>query len=240
MEPGAGPVAAGNRERAVCGRFNLTHTPGLDVLLKTLGHDLRLPPARVNVAPTESVPLLRNGEVVEARWWLTPHWAKHPDQKYSMFNARSETLARSPAFRGPFRRSRGMVPMSSFIEWRAGSGGKQPWLISNETQALAIAALWDIWDGGEGTAPLLSCTLVTTAAARAFSPWHARMPVMLTAEELPRWLDNERAIKSDDPLFASRLKEPLQLFPVDRAVGNSRNKSAALMEPAGDPVFLHP
>jgi putative SOS response-associated peptidase YedK len=224
----------------MCGRFNLIHTPGLDALLGALGHDLRLPTPRVNVAPTESVPLLRNDEVVEARWWLTPHWAKQPDQKYAMFNARSETLGRSPAFRGPFRRSRGMVPMSSFIEWRPESGGKQPWLISNEAQALAIAALWDVWEGDEGTAPLLSCTLVTTAAAQAFSPWHARMPVMLSAEDLPRWLDNDRAIESGDPLFAPRLKEPLQLFPVDRAVGNSRSKSAALMEPAGETVFLQP
>ena len=34
-----------------------------------------------------------------------------------------------------------------------------------------------------GEAPLLSCTLVTTAAAPAFQPWHARMPVLLRRDE---------------------------------------------------------
>ena len=39
--------------------------------------------------------------------------------------------------------------MSSFIEWRPEGGVKQPWLITNEQQALAVAALWDVWEGGE-------------------------------------------------------------------------------------------
>jgi len=162
----------------MCGRFNVIDSPGLQQLLRDLGIDLSLPQA-VNVAPTENIALVRVGEsgpaVDFARWWLTPSWAKEVSQEYSMFNARSEKLASSPAFRGPFRRHRGLVPMSSFIEWRTENGVKQPWLISNEEQALAVAALWDVWEGGE--TPLLSCTLVTTAAAEAFKPMK-RGPLM--------------------------------------------------------------
>ena len=171
-----------------------------------------------------------------ARWWLTPSWAREVDQKYSMFNARSETLATSRAFRHPFKSQRGIVPMSSFIEWRPEGGVKQPWLITNERQAFAAAALWDVWEGGEQ--PLLSCTLVTTAAAPEFEPWHARMPVLLAPEECERWLDNSRVIAPDDPLFRSELKMPLRLQPVSRAVSNSRHKHLDVLQAEGDVIEL--
>jgi putative SOS response-associated peptidase YedK len=220
----------------MCGRFNIVQTPGLDALLNSLGIAVKLPPARCNIAPTESVPLLRREGGGEARWWLTPSWAPALDQRYAMFNARCETLASSRAFRGPFRRQRGIVPMSSFLEWRKEEGARVPWLITNAEDALAVAALWDVWERGE--APLLSCTLVTTAAAPAFREWHQRMPVLLTAEEALRWLDNGRAIPSDDPLFAPVLKFPLRLAPVARAVGNASRKDPALMAPAADWITL--
>ena len=220
----------------MCGRFNVIATPGLQALLDSLGHHLSLQTPRYNIAPTESVALVADGELQDARWWLTPHWAKTVEQKYSMFNARSERLRESPAFRKPFRSQRGVVPMSSFIEWRGTAGNKQPWKISNEQEALAVAALWDVWRGAEE--PLLSCTLVTTAAAEAFKPWHARMPVLLGGAALDRWLDNSHEIAADDPLFAPRLQLPLHLTPVDRAAGNSRNKSAEVMAPAGETVVL--
>lgn len=223
----------------MCGRFNVIDSPGLQELLQDLGIDIALPQA-VNTAPTEHIHLVRSiGDTrksAPARWWLTPSWAKTVDQKYAMFNARSETLASSRAFRQPFKSQRGIVPMSSFIEWRQEGAVKQPWKITNPQEALAVAALWDVWQGGDG--PLLSCTLVTTAAAPAFEPWHHRMPVMLAADECDRWLDGGRVIAPGDPIFRSELKYPLRLQALPRAVGNARNKDAALLEPVGEEVEL--
>lgn len=223
----------------MCGRFNVIDSPGLRELLADLGVDLSLP-QRVNVAPTEQVSLVigeaGGRRVDDARWWLTPAWAPAVDQKYAMFNARAEGLAQSRAFRQPFRRQRGVVPMTSFIEWRPENGVKQPWLIRAAEGALAVAALWDVWRGAEE--PLLSCTLVTTAAPPEFEPWHGRMPLLLSAAERGRWLDNERPVDPADPLFRRELKQPLALAPLSRAVSNARNKEASLMEPAGDWVAL--
>jgi len=218
----------------MCGRFNVIDNPGLQELLRDLGIDLQLPQA-VNVAPTEQVSLIRSNkgetELVSARWWLTPSWAKAVDQKYAMFNARSESLSSKAAYKKPFRSQRGVVPMSSFIEWRKEDGVKQPYCITSDSEALAVAALWDVWSGGEQ--PLLSCTLVTTAAAPSFSPWHSRMPVVLSPEECQRWLDNDQVIADDDPLFRSELKTDWQVAPLDRGVGNSREKRLELLEPVG-------
>lgn len=225
----------------MCGRFNVIDSPGLQQLLKDLGIDLKLPNA-VNIAPTEAVSLVRTvdgGNCLDsARWWLTPSWADEVSQKYAMFNARGETLAKSPAFRGPFKSQRGVVPMSSFIEWRKEGSVKQPWLISNPDGALAVAALWDVWSKGE--VPLLSCTLVTAQAPPVFAPWHDRMPLLLDRQEQGRWLDNSHTIATDDRLFASRLKVPLELTRLDRAVSNSRNKAPELLKPQSEPVLLRP
>ncbi len=223
----------------MCGRFNVIDSPGLQGLLRDLGIEINLP-TRTNIAPTEAVGLVRRTEgrpqLDAARWWLTPSWAPAVDQKYSMFNARAETLATSRAFRTPFRRHRGIVPMSSFIEWRTEDGVKQPWLVTNSEQAFAAAALWDVWEG-DGS-PLLSCTLVTTAAAQAFVPWHKRMPVVLEAAEMERWLDNDHEVAADDPLFRSQLKSPWQLQRVSRDVSNARNKNPSQMEGLGEVVQL--
>ena len=225
----------------MCGRFNVIDNPGLQQLLQDLGIDLKLPPG-INIAPTEQVPLIRGAEsgpdLDAARWWLTPSWAPAVDQKYAMFNARSETLAKSRAFRQPFKRQRGIVPMTSFIEWRTEGGVKQPWLITNADKAMAAAALWDTWSGDGGE--LLSCTLVTTAAAALFKDWHGRMPVLLSADECPRWLDNSQLIAPDDVLFRSELKYPWNLQALPRAVSNSRNKDPSAMEGFGEIVELRP
>lgn len=225
----------------MCGRFNIIDSPGVQQLMRDLGVDLNLP-TRTNIAPTEEVGLVRRGsenaQLDTARWWLTPSWAPAVDQKYSMFNARAETLATSRAFRTPFRRHRGIVPMSSFLEWREEGGVKQPWLISNPVQALAVAALWDVWEG-DGV-PLLSCALVTTAAAEAFLPWHKRMPVVLTGDEMSRWLDNSVEVAADDPLFRSELKYCWQLQRVSRNVSNARNKNPSDMEGLGEVIELSP
>jgi putative SOS response-associated peptidase YedK len=225
----------------MCGRFNVIDNPGLQQLLRDLGIDLQLPRG-INLAPTDSISLVRESgaqRLLEpARWWLTPSWSKEVSQKYAMFNARSETLASSRAFRQPFKSQRGLVPMSSFIEWRLEDGVKQPWLITSEQQALAIAAIWDVWEGGE--TPLLSCSLVTTAAAPAFEPWHQRMPVILAPEECDRWLDSSHVIVPDDPVFRNELKMPLRLQRVSRGVSNSRNKDMRVLHGEGEVIELPP
>lgn len=209
--------------------------------MKALGLDMSLPPG-INLAPTDTVSLVRevDGErrLQPAYWWLVPSWAREVSQKYSMFNARSETLAQSRAFAKPFRSQRGLVPMSSFIEWRVEDGAKQPWLVSNAGQALAVAALWDEWRGGDSDEPLLSCTLVTTAAATSFAPWHKRMPVLLAPDEQAAWLDNSRQVDADSDIFRPQLKMPLRLAPLSRAVSNARNKEPELLRPVGEVVEL--
>ena len=105
----------------MCGRFNVTSDPLSRLLMELLG----MPhpgPDNFNAAPTESIVVARLGEdgapeLVPMRWWLTPFWAKEMSTRYSMFNAKSEKVHQSPAFREPFRNRRCVVPVSGFYEW---------------------------------------------------------------------------------------------------------------------------
>jgi putative SOS response-associated peptidase YedK len=48
-------------------------------------------------------------------------------QKLATFNARAETVAEKPMFRGAFKRTRCLIPVSGYYEWQDMPGGKQPW-----------------------------------------------------------------------------------------------------------------
>ena len=223
----------------MCGRFNVIDNPELQQLLRELGIDLGLP-SRSNVAPTETIALVRQAdgtsELAEVRWWLTPPWAKQVDQKYAMFNARCENLANSRAFAQPFKRRRGIVPVSSFIEWRSENNARQPYLIAARDSALALAAVWEHWEG-DGQV-IESCALVTTAAAPEFEQIHKRMPVMLADSERERWLDCSAEIAANDPLFSAQLKFEMSALPVSRGVNNARNKELELLDPVGEGLSL--
>ena len=167
----------------MCGRYNVHDDPWLQTLLRELGIDAQLA-TRVNVAPAEPVPVVFEEDgrrrMREMRWWLVPSWAPAIDTRYSMFNAKAETLATSKAFRGPLRHRRCILPASSFIEWTLSEGRKQPWLIRAEGAAIAFAGLWDVWEKDGNY--LESCTIITTDAAPGLERLHRRMPVMLRAE----------------------------------------------------------
>src|SRR5436190_9355815 len=66
-----------------------------------------------NMAPGQPHPVVvQNGnrELAVMTWGLVPHWAKEPSTRYSTINARAETLADKPSYRGPLRKGRCLVP----------------------------------------------------------------------------------------------------------------------------------
>lgn len=211
----------------MCGRFNIVDSPQVIALLDFLGLPIDHLQTQYNIAPTETVPLVHQFEeqrlLSPARWWLTPQWAKEPDTRYAMFNARWEKLDSSPAWRGPFRHHRSIVPASSFIEWKSDSQGKQPWLVTLPQQrAMAFAALWDLWE--RDGAHILGCAIVTHASDERFWDIHDRMPLVLDEQGMMAWMaDGDLTFKDVKSLHTS---EPFEVFEVDRGINNSRAKEA--------------
>ena len=225
----------------MCGRLNIQVTQLTKLLMAILqeeypGDD------NPNAAPTETLPVLRSGDdgqiqCIPMRWWLTPSWSQGPSTRYSMFNAKAETAARSPAFRGPFAKQRCVVPVSGFYEWQRRAGHKQPFFISDQAQeGLLLAGLWDAWQprGSAGeTAEHLSFTLLTTAAHPSLDELHHRQPVFLRPEQAVQWLDPQVETSALKSLLASDLPVPLRLTPVSNEVNSARNKSSRCYHPVG-------
>ncbi len=75
---------------------------------------------------------------------------------------------------------------------------------------------------------LLSCTILTTEAGAATRHLHPRSPVVLTEEAAERWL------AAPDPTLMRPIPDDrLDMWPVDRAVGQVRNDGPELAAPAG-------
>ncbi len=201
-------------------------------------------PVSYNAAPTASVPVLRCPDAEQAggelelamlRWWLLPHWSKTPEIKYATFNAKSEEAASKPAFRGPYRNRRCVLPVNGFYEWKSqGDGTKQPYFISRaDGDLLMLAGLWDRWASENGSEVIESCTVLTAKPNAEMQPIHNRMPCIIEPEDLAAWCDpSERETQRIGSMLGPAADGVLTMHPVDRRVGNAKvHNDAGLMEP---------
>ncbi len=206
----------------MCGRFTLIawdeiegrFVPagsGMDMIRERFaGADLA---PRYNIAPTQDViTITSDGEANTARsmrWGLVPSWAKDISIGNRMINARAETLSERPSFRSAFRRRRCLVIADSFYEWKRNGRSRTPMRISLESGELfGFAGLWESWNSPDGRR-ILSCTIVTTAANEFLAPIHDRMPVILSQDAEPMWLD-------PDVQDTDALSELLTPYPSER------------------------
>ena len=163
---------------------------------------------RFNIAPTQSVAIVRNRpgreltiirradgsaerELASVRWGLIPAWAKDPAIGNKMINARAEGVSDKPSFRAAFRSRRCIVPASGFYEWqRQGRGPKQPYLIQRKDgEPLGFAGLWERWHDRASGEVIETCTIITCAPNELLAELHDRMPVILDPADYDRWLD---------------------------------------------------
>jgi putative SOS response-associated peptidase YedK len=233
----------------MCGRF-VQHA---DPEMYAGRYDAELDPdglggarASWNVAPTRPVLAIRftpgkdgtPGRVLSAlRWGLVPSWSKGPDNRYSMINARAETLASKPAYRSAFKRRRCLIPAEGFYEWRASSpsakGPKQPYFIRRDGDAsLLLAGLWESWRTPAGDM-LQSCTIIVTRANAVIAAVHDRMPVVIEPAMADAWLDPDNAdLDGLSGLLQPAPDDRWRLDPVSTRVNNVRHDGPELLDPS--------
>ena len=227
----------------MCGRVNVSSGPLTLLFMDMVGQPYPADSDRHNVAPTEPLPVLRatnHGglEPATMRWWLTPYWSKEISPRYSMFNARAETLETTRAFKEPFARRRCLLPIAGFYEWVREGDRKLPYYIRPRADdGLLLAGVWDRWRNGDET--LESFAVVTTAAHARLAFVHDRQPAILTRAEGRRWLgrgEDPAQLRSD--LLRPRLPVALSVVPVSTYVNNSRNEGDRCVEPIGKTIEI--
>lgn len=221
----------------MCGRFNVNKLADALLILFGIedGHDAT---PRYNIAPMQPLAAVRENaqsgmrELCFLRWGLIPHWAKDPTIGNRMINARAETAAEKPSFRGAMRYRRCLIPAHGYYEWKKMSAGKQPYNVRMKDGApFAFAGLWEIWQGPDGGA-VESCTILTTEPSARLRAIHHRMPVILPPEEYDRWLDiDEKNPAAVVPLLRPYPHEALIAVPVSPYVNNPKNDDPRCIEP---------
>jgi len=216
----------------MCGRYTNTLTweelYGLYQL--TLDPPMNLRP-RYNIAPTQDVLTVvgtdEGRRAATMRWGLVPFWATEMPNA-STINARAEGIAEKPMWRDPFRQRRCVVVADGFYEWTGKLSDRQPHYFTRaDGQPLSFAGLWD-----RNTAfDIVSCAIVVTEANRQMRAWNDRMPVVLEAGDIDRWL------AEPDSSLLKPSKTELRIHPVSKAVNNVRNEGPDLIEPIGQDLL---
>jgi putative SOS response-associated peptidase YedK len=229
----------------MCGRYTNTAGP------EELNERFRVPISsdagtrRFNIAPTEQVLAIVSpkGEPQARllRWGLVPPWARDLKGGAKMINARMETVATTPAYRGliPKASRRALQLADGYFEWlkpeRRGEPRQPFYFQVDRGVPFAFAAIWTpaLIDGEWiASVSLLTCDSAPNRTAAAI---HDRMPVMLADREAQQaWLDPrlgaEDALALCGPLPESRLSA----HPANPAVNKSGDLDAegpALLTP---------
>lgn len=232
----------------MCGRFSLTATP--EEVRELFGLlELEDFPARYNIAPTQPILVVIDGEraapgsnlperrALLVRWGFTPGWVKDPKEFPLLINARSETAIGKASFRAAMRHRRILVPASGFYEWhRPAKGSGEPsqayWIRPRKGGIVAFAGLMETWSSADGS-EVDTGAILTVGANSAIARIHDRMPVVIAPEDFSRWLD----CRSQEPRAIEDLMKPadpdfFEAIPVSPKVNAVRNTGPEIQERA--------
>jgi putative SOS response-associated peptidase YedK len=126
---------------------------------------------KLHLFPKYAAPVILPGRKLEVLQW----GFQHPTLNKVVFNARAETAAKNPLFRGAVKNARCLLPTTGFFEHDA---QRRKYLITLPEPIFAFAGLYR---RGE-------CTMLTCAPNAVMERIHNRMPVILQKRDYDRWL----------------------------------------------------
>jgi putative SOS response-associated peptidase YedK len=225
----------------MCGRFAITQPSDTvaQVFEARPANDLPHVP-NYNVCPSDNIHVIyRDDEVRKLgmmRWGFTPSWYKTLNDGPLLINARAETIADKPAFKGACRTRRCIIPMSGFFEWERSSQQKLPWYIEPNASAgmgkmFAFAGIWQDWSAPNDLASeqMQTCAMITTEANESMGKIHHRMPVALAQKDWGLWLGEEG--RGAAPLMRPAAEDVMTFQRVGTEVNSSRAAGPQLIEP---------
>ena len=191
-----------------------------------------------NVAPQSMQPVVRpdsetgERELTIMRWDLIPFWAKDSKMAFNTINAKAETITTSPAYREAMKRRRCLVPADWFYEWKKlDAKTKQPYAIAmKDAELFAFAGLWDSWKDKASGHELLTYTILTTDPNELLKTIHNRMPVIVPPKDYSRWMAPADPAQLPVDLLRPYPADEMKAWKVGKAVGNTRNNDASLVE----------
>jgi len=161
-------------------------------------------------------------------------WAKDPSIGSRLINARGETVAEKPSFRGSFKHKRCLILADGFYEWKTFGNrkSKTPYFIHMKNRKpFALAGLWDSWESPDGSG-IKTCTIITTGPNELMENLHDRMPVILHPRDYAKWLDaSPQAPEKLLPLIKPFPADEMSAYAVSTLVNKPENDSPELVVP---------
>lgn len=221
----------------MCGRFDrhselAVFTDLIDGLTLEGAPDL---PLSYNVAPSQDAAAIvvddQGGRRFRAlNWGLVPAWSNKPELRRPI-NARAETVAEKPMFRGAFAHGRCLVPCDGYYEWTNTAAGKRPYYFRAAGGApLLIAAICE-HNTRLAPYPLHTFCLLTREASDVVRGVHHRMPVLFRGEAAERWLAHATPADELGRLLREGGIDELTFHPVATVVNSPANDSPECIEP---------
>ena len=218
----------------MCGRFAITiPSDAMSQLFDAQpANDLPDVP-NFNVCPTNFIHAVTyNGlgrKLESLRWGFVPNWYREVNGGPLLINARSETIAKKPAFSNASRARRCLIPCSGFYEWSKDlEGNKIPWFITrNDNAPMVFGGVWQEWSDEIGI--IKTCAIVTTASNTKLSRIHHRLPLVLERSNWGLWLGEEGHGAS--VLMKPTDDETLNAYRVSKNINSNRSSGPDLISP---------
>lgn len=107
-----------------------------------------------------------------------------------IFNARSESVKEKPLFKYDFESRRCMIPVAGFYEWKKTGKEKEKYSFFTEGAPLFLAGIYCKNPEGD------RFTILTRQAEGCMEGIHDRMPLILTREDIEKWLFSRKEAES--------------------------------------------
>lgn len=199
------------------------------------------PERRYNVSPPLLVNVItydreRKGRALKPmRWGQTRQKALPFEFGNPQSSVRVETIKRTGRFAEIWNpRFRCIIPVKLFYAWRKGDGpGRNPAfaVAMKDHQTMLLAGTWRP-RGAKESAEVDSFVVLTTSASPAVAPVQERMPLILSIDNLSKWLGEADAAKNEiSDLMVPLPSEQLAIWEVDPRVAESKREEERLDRP---------
>ncbi len=218
----------------MCGRYSLEARPDEIAEAFEIAEAVACA-ARYNIAPTQTVPVIRVDPATTHRCLELIRWGlpSYGTNTRPLINARSETVDRKPTFRSAFASRRCLVPATGFFEWQKLGRAKQPFHFRpRDGGLLAFAGIWSHGGHGDKAGMGDAFAILTTRPNPTVSPIHDRMPVILAPDAYTTWLDpGEQSPQRLLDLLVPAPDDALVAVPVSDHVNSPAHDDPACVEP---------
>lgn len=150
---------------------------------------------RYNGVPTQLFPVITSDAPKGFSffyWGVAPEWAKNKSIAERLINTRLEQLTERPVLKKALKKYRCLVPSDGFYAWKkVGKKTSIPWRVfPKDKSILSMAAIWEEYDDEQGNS--FHTFSIFSQPAKGFAATITdRMPLFLTKDQEPVWLDKE-------------------------------------------------